>query len=296
MKSAQIMPVLIKPCWPAPPNVRAFVSTRSLDMEMASDIETASIAECESGCGSKRDGDFAGVSVTDHYAAFNLAQHVGDAALEVEANREALRCVLGEPTLRLHWLDQCHSTDIVRFTAVNSAHSAKADAAITDEQAQVCAVLTADCLPVLICDRFGTEVASVHAGWRGLANGILSAVVACFSAPPDALICYLGPAISQSAFQVGEDVRDAFCQAYLQRAYAEDVRESFMADPSNTFSGDKKYFADLYRLARSELNGAGLTDIYGGDFCTYTDGDRFYSFRRNNVTGRMATGIWLAPL
>lgn len=269
---------LITPQWPAPENVRAFVSTR-LPGLAAADLQDASPSTLE--------------AHVSPYADFNLAQHVGDQPARVDSNRQTLSHMLGIDQPNIHWLNQTHSTTIypiVDSSAELSSRPKSADGSSTQLMGQVCVVLTADCLPVLICDKFGTQVAAIHAGWRGLANGILSKTIAGFHASPESLLCYLGPAISQSAFQVGEDVLDAFNGAASQRCYAEDVSKSFVGDPS---TGGKKYLADLYRIARAELNGLGVSGVFGGAFCTYSDSAQFYSYRRNSVTGRMATGIWL---
>jgi YfiH family protein len=218
----------------------------------------------------------AGVS-TGPYESFNLAEHVGDAESAVNENRVLLRQALalpGEPC----WLRQCHGTRVVN--AADGGNSC-ADAAIATQTGQVCTVLTADCLPVLMCDRQGECVAAAHAGWRGLAAGILQATVDSMQRQGGDLLVWLGPAIGPTAFEVGEDVYQAFTRqdAAMQQAF--------------TTTTPGHWHADLYRLARLILRTIGIEHIYGGDWCTYTDRQRFYSYRRDGVTGRMASLIWL---
>ncbi|MCK8517177.1 peptidoglycan editing factor PgeF [Methylonatrum kenyense] len=180
------------------------------------------------------------------------------------------------------WLTQVHGTAVV---AAHDQHDAPpaADAAWTDQPRRVCAVLTADCLPVLFCDRQGNHVAAAHAGWRGLLNGVLERTVDAMGCPSAELLAWMGPAIGPKAFEVGPEVRDAF----LQR------------DPGCTAAflpGDgDHWYADLYRLARRRLNGLGVRDVRGGGFCTVNESERFYSYRREGEeTGRMGAFIWLA--
>lgn len=183
-----------------------------------------------------------------------------------------------------YWLNQTHSTDVVSL--VGQSHDGKqlpaADASVTQMTGQVCLVMTADCLPLLICDKAGTQVAAIHAGWRGLLDGIIENTIAKLSAAPTDLLVWLGPAISQAHFQVGNEVRDAFI------TYDPQASKAFIAD------GDK-WLADLYLLARQRLQtlAVNTTDIYGGDYCTYQQTERFYSYRRDGQTGRQASLIYL---
>jgi YfiH family protein len=159
----------------------------------------------------------------------------------------------------------------------------EADAAYSDRPGVVCAVLTADCLPLLVCDRAGTQVAAIHAGWRGLARGVIEASLDQFTGPPDQILVWLGPAIGPAAYEVGAEVRQAFVDPDPQAAAA------FVA----TRPGHG--LMDIYSLARQRLAGLGVTQVYGGDHCTYTGAESFYSYRREGVTGRMASLIWLSP-
>ena len=177
-------------------------------------------------------------------------------------------------------MNQVHGSRVVD-AAVESAAIA-ADASVSREPGVVCAVLTADCLPLLICDRQGERVAAAHAGWRGLAAGVLEATVAELQVQPDRLLAWLGPAIGPDAFEVGAEVRAAFVTRQPQAAAA--FRRSGV---------NGRWLADLYALARIRLRAAGVDAVYGGGLCTYTDSHRFYSFRRERTTGRMAALIWL---
>ena len=238
---------LIIPDWPAPANVRAVQTTRQ-----------------------------GGVSLPP-YDSLNLGGHVGDVPLRVARNRLSLNSLLpSEPV----WLEQVHGTVVA--DADMAGCSPSADACIARHSASVCVVMTADCLPVLLCDRQGTVVGAVHAGWKGLAAGVIEATVQAMGVPAQQMMAWLGPAISQSAFEVGEEVRAAFVKADPQAAAA------FV---SGKESG--KYLADIYALARLRLNALGITDIYGGDRCTYCEPEQFFSYRRDGVTGRQGTFIWL---
>ena len=232
------------PDWPAPPNVRAWVTERG---------------------------------GTSRYGALNLATHVGDDLSSVAANRRQLRAALelpGEPA----WLEQVHGT---RVLDLDSEEAARADGAVTTRAQRVCTVMTADCLPVLLCDRRGTRVGVAHAGWRGLLDGILPAAVTALRVQPAELIAWLGPAIGQGAYEVGAEVRDGFVEraAAASRRFARNARG--------------RWQADLYGLARDALESAGVRAVYGGDFCTFTQAGRFFSHRREAPCGRMATLIWL---
>ena len=239
---------LIVPDWPAPPSVRALQTTR-----------------------------MGGVSLSP-YDSLNLGTHVGDQALAVASNRQRLSpFVPSEPV----WLEQVHGTRVVR--ADHAGCLPRADAAISHTPHTVCAVMTADCLPILFCDETGTVVGVAHAGWRGLAAGVIESTVEAMQVAPRAILAWLGPAIGARSFEVGAEVRAQFVEDDHEAANA------FVPVPDN--SG--KYLADLCGLARRRLTRLGIDRVYGGDFCTYSDSRRFYSYRRDGVTGRMATLIWL---
>ena len=213
------------------------------------------------------------------YASLNLADHVGDRPEAVAANRQRLRESAQLPAEPL-WLEQVHGVDVVRHA--DAAIGVRADAAVAFEPDRVCAVMTADCLPVVLADRDGTRVAVAHAGWRGLLGGVLEGTVAELGGRECDLHAWLGPAIGPEAFEVGAEVREA----YVAR-----VRGSEACFRGNERS---RYFADLYRLARLVLESAGVGSVHGGGWCTHRDHQRFFSFRRDGVTGRMATLAWLA--
>jgi YfiH family protein len=236
----------IVPDWPAPPAVRALVTTRP------------------------------GGASRGPYASFNLDPRVGDDPSAVERNREALRSVLpGDPV----WLHQVHGAEVI---AVESAPPRpRADGAVARTRHAVCAVLTADCLPVLLASRAGGTVGIAHAGWRGLAAGVVEAVVARMGVPPAGLVAWLGPAIGPRAYEVGQDVHDAFVAADPDAAQAFAPR------------GAGRYLADLYALARRRLAAAGVAAVHGGGFCTHAERDRFYSYRRDRTTGRFASLVWM---
>ena len=247
---------LIIPEWDeAPPNVEAFATTRQ---------GGTSLPPYDDGVGG---------------GGLNLGTHVGDDPGSVRQNRARLRSVLpSEPA----WLTQVHGTEVADAAAV--ANAPQADASITTQSGVVCAVLTADCLPVLLCDTKGTVVGAAHAGWRGLAGGVLENTVARMrSAGAQDLLAWFGPAIGMSSFEVGQDVFDAFVgkDAAMAGAFVQ--------------TGDRpvKYLADIYALARLTLRSVGVTRVYGGGLCTVTDKNRFYSYRRDKQTGRMASLILL---
>ena len=241
----------IVPDWPAPARVRALVTTRQ-----------------------------GGVS-GGRYTSFNQAAHCGDDLACVVANRRRLLALTGAPPIC--WLSQVHGIDVVD-AAQSGAVPPEADASFSRTPTHACGILTADCLPVLICDRAATLVAAAHCGWRGLAQGVLHRLVERLTPRTDALLAWLGPAIGPAHYEVGEDVRDALRATIAAATVAAALRPGQI---------EGKWHADLYALARAELNGLGVTDIYGGGFCTYAE-KRFYSYRRDGVTGRMATLIWLS--
>lgn len=234
------------PDWPAPKNVRALQTLRG-------------------GGGSPAP-----------WAGLNLGDHVGDEPLRVAANRAALRTLLPAEPL---WLQQVHGT--VAVDADFKVDSLQADAAFSRQAGHVCAVMTADCLPVLFCDRAGSVVAAAHAGWRGLLAGVLEQTIARMAVPSCELLAWLGPAIGPACFEVGDDVRTAFVEH----------------DPSSAVAfaahGPGKWLADIYGLGRLRLQRAGIHAISGGNLCTVSDPSRLFSFRRDGVTGRMASLIWL---
>ncbi|HUX31734.1 MAG TPA: peptidoglycan editing factor PgeF [Thiobacillus sp.] len=210
------------------------------------------------------------------WTSLNLGDHVGDDPLCVAANRVRLRRQLpAEPG----WLRQVHSARVVEL---GREPNPEADASFTRESGQVCAVLTADCLPVLLCDRAGSVVAAAHAGWRGLAGGVLESTVAAMQVPPEGVLAWMGAAIGPQAFEVGDEVREAFVAQHPQAAAA------FVSQPT-----PGKWLADIYQLARIRLAHAGVQAIHGGGRCTFSEAESFYSYRRDGVTGRMAALIWL---
>ena len=215
------------------------------------------------------------------FNSFNLGAHVNDVAANVAQNRHKLAVQCGLPDTSLQWLNQTHGITVCE--AKPDAIIRDADASYSTSQGVACVIMTADCLPVLLCDKQGRQVAAVHAGWRSLAGGIIEATLATFSQPLD-VTAWLGPAIGPTAFEVGKDVVDAFCAKFPESA-----RSAFSPSPDTS----NKWLADLNLLARIRLQSQGVTAISGGDFCTFNDESRFYSYRRDGQTGRMASLIWL---
>lgn len=214
------------------------------------------------------------------YDSLNLGLHVGDDPKSVITNRQRLIELAALPSVP-YWLEQVHGTQVIRLTQTTSQVSPLvADAVYSNQSGVVCCVMTADCLPVLFTTRAGDEVAAAHAGWRGLCAGILENIVAEFSAQPADIMAWFGPAIGPQQFEVGEEVREAFMaiDPLAARAFV---------------SKGHKFLADIYQLARLRLRACGVTDIYGGEFCTVSDSTRFYSYRREVTTGRLASLIWL---
>jgi len=212
------------------------------------------------------------------YNSLNLGLHVGDDETRVLANRALVAAQLpGEPA----WLNQTHSTTVVEAGPFGAPPDA--DASFSHASGQVCVVMTADCLPVLFAERNGRAVGAAHAGWRGLCNGVLEAGIATMGVAPADLMAWLGPAIGPDAFEVGAEVRQAFI--------ARDPASQAAFSPI----GDDKYLADIYLLARQRLEAAGISAIYGGGQCTVIDRDRYFSYRRDGCTGRMASLIWIEP-
>lgn len=246
--TATSLPIM-RPDWPAPARVKSAVTLRA-----------------------------GGVSLPP-YESLNLGVHVGDAHASVAQNRVLLRAALQLPT-EPAWLKQVHGTQVAHLPAA-APDTLEADAVCSSSVGTVCAILTADCLPVLFCDDAGSVVAGAHAGWRGLLAGVLENTVRAMNVPASGIQAWLGPAIGPRAFEVGSEVRDA----YIANDPA--AAEAFVA------AAPGKYMADLYQLARQRLQKHGVTRVYGGNLCTFSDSRQFYSFRRDGVTGRMATLIWL---
>ena len=234
------------PDWPAPKNVRSLQTTR-----------------------------VGGVSVAP-YDSLNLSSNVGDLPLSVERNRMLLEPLLPSEPI---WLKQVHGVTVA--DATDAGCWPEADACVSSHPGAVCVVMTADCLPVLLCDDRGSVVGAVHAGWRGLCDGVIEHAVSAMGVAPDTLMAWLGPAIGVTAFEVGLDVREEF----------------IARDPKSTAAFvphvPNKWRADIYQLARLRLSGLGVDRVYGGGLCTHTDHARFFSYRRDNVTGRTGTLIWL---
>lgn len=235
----------LTPQWPAPARVKSCVTTRA-----------------------------GGVSAAP-FVSLNLGDHVGDDPVAVAKNRQRLVSLLG---CRPAWLSQVHG---VAVAEASPELLVEADASWSATPGVACAIMTADCLPALFCDRAGTRVAAAHAGWRGLAAGVLEATLDALALPADQVLVWLGPAIGAQAFEVGAEVREAFIAQHAEAA------EAFR--PSHNAG---KFMADIYQLARIRLAARGVTAVYGGDFCTYND-PRFYSYRRSAQTGRFASLIWL---
>jgi YfiH family protein len=244
----------ITPNWPVPANVRSYITTR-----------------------------VGGVSVSP-YASNNLGLHVGDDPGSVVKNRAQLSNESGLAQTP-QWLEQVHGIKVVNAKSDGVVRTA--DGSYSDQPGQACLVMTADCLPMLLCDKQGTQVAALHCGWRSLAKGICARGLQKFTAKPGDILAYLGPAISQPHFEVGVDVLEAFFKAVRSQEHAEHIAAAFVSAQRPLH-----FYADIYALARAELNSLGVTAIYGGDYCTYADEAHFYSFRRDKVTGRMASLIW----
>lgn len=247
--------MILKPDWPAPSNVQAAITTRQ-----------------------------GGVS-EGAYSSFNLGMHVKDDPKKVSANRQFL---IDQLDLKKtpQWLEQVHGNKVVE--AKNDDRVRTADACFATEKDLACVVMTADCLPVLICDKQGTQVAAVHCGWRSLAQSILEKTIEKFSAKSEDLLIYLGPAISKVHFEVGTDVLEAFFESSRSAQHTEQIAAAFTPGKRPLH-----FYADIYALAKAELDSLGVKNIYGGDLCTFTEADTYYSYRRDGVTGRMASLIWL---
>ncbi len=245
---------LIQPNWPAPAQVAALVTTREL----------------------------AGQSKPP-FDAFNLGTRCGDDIDAVAANRKYLSQLASLPHPP-HWLSQVHGTDVYQVNNVKpDATEPQADAAVSRVPGAVLAILTADCLPVLFADRNGSEIGAAHAGWRGLAAGVLEATVAAMHTEPKNIVAWLGPAAGPNHYEVGDEVRAAFTTNH--------------PDAESCFQSTRPghWLVDLYALARQRLAAAGVNAVGGGDFCTISEATRFYSHRRDGRSGRMACLIWLRP-
>ncbi len=237
----------IEPDWPAPELIKSIVTSR---------------------CG--------GVS-SEPWNSLNLATHVNDDAKHVAENRRLLTSRAHLPA-EPEWLNQTHSVAVIDL---DRSLDRDGDASITMQKNTVAVVLTADCLPLLVCNKQGSEVAAIHAGWKGLLDGIVTKTLQTMQSKPHDLMVWLGPAISQAHFEVGDEVKQQFCAKY------NNARRHFKAQANH------KWLADLYALAHDQLAELGVSDIYGGDFCSYAEQDKFYSYRRDGETGRMASLIWI---
>lgn len=260
----------LRPDWDVSPRVRALVTTRSGGVSLPPYGRWTGEGEAPGG--------------------LNLGLHTGDDPDHVRANRARLLSLAG---VRAAWLEQVHADTVVLADEVPLDVPVRADASVTSKSGVACLVMVADCLPVLLCDGQGRAVGAAHAGWRGLVAGIVEKsarrVADLANCAPDTLHAYLGPAIGPQAFEVGDEVRDAFLAA-AEPAEREATAEAFV--PRAGTPG--KHWADLYALARLRLARLGVTRVSGGDACTVTDRERFYSYRRDRVTGRMAALVWLA--
>ncbi|QEY23152.1 peptidoglycan editing factor PgeF [Neisseria animalis] len=233
--------------WPAPANVKTLISTRN------------------------------GGASKPPYHSLNVGAHVGDHSDDVKRNRQIIQEEAGVPVA---YLNQIHSSTVVR--AEDALETLRdADASVDRSGKAACAAMTADCLPVLFCDKAGTVVAAAHAGWRGLAGGVLQNTVKAMGVAPLEIMAYFGPAIGPDAFEVGQDVVDVFCKQYPE------------AERAFEHIGSGKYLADIYALARLVLQHEGVNMIYGGEHCTVLERDTFFSYRRDKQTGRMVSLIWL---
>lgn len=246
--------MIITPDWSAPQNVRAAITCREGGMSQ-------------------------GV-----YSTWNMGTHVQDDAEAVIENRKKLIAQL-QLKKNPQWLEQIHGNKVVE--AVDDQRVRTADACFTRETGLACAVMTADCLPVLLCDTQGTQVAAVHCGWRSLSQSILEKTLQQF-ADPTQVMAYLGPAISKQHFEVGIDVLEAFFESSKTSEQTDQIAAAFTPSKRPLY-----FYADIYALARAELNGLGVHQIFGGNECTFANKERFYSYRRDGITGRMASLIWL---
>ena len=242
--------MIIYPDWPAPDTVKAISTTRQ-----------------------------GGVSLPP-YHNLNLGDHVGDQEIAVIRNRDILTTQAALPESP-RWVKQVHGTTVALASTWQQGD--EADAIVSKQANQVCPIMTADCLPILLCKQKGEQVAAIHAGWRGLAAGIIEKTVAHFNEPAKDIMAWLGPAIDPLHFEVGPDVYQAFT------AHSAEAKCAF------TQTDSKHYLADIYQLATQRLNNAGVHAVFGGDYCTVSDPTLFFSYRRDGITGRMASMIWITP-
>lgn len=241
---------LIIPHWPAPHWIKAYTTTR-----------------------------YGGFSQAP-FDSLNVGLHVGDDPNCVTKNRQLLQSSLGLKK-QLLWLEQVHGNIVI--SADHPTNIFTADAIYSKKEHAVCAIQTADCLPLLICSVSSYCIAAVHAGWKGLNNGVIENTILALECPPRDLLVWLGPAIGPEAFIVGEDV----VQAFIEKDHA--------AQTAFHYIGRNKWQANLYKLAKQHLHKLGINTVYGGEYCTYTDQKRFFSYRRDHVTGRMLSFIWINP-
>ncbi|MBE0486704.1 peptidoglycan editing factor PgeF [Marinobacter sp.] len=244
---------LLRPVWQAPSHIKALCTTRK------------------------------GGASLPRWCSLNLGSHVGDNPEQVAENRHRLADFTGLSAGNLGWLNQVHGTDVVELTPANVSVVTTADASYTHHPGIACAILTADCLPVILTDAEGSVVGAAHAGWRSLCGGVLENLITAMAVPPADLRAWLGPAIGPDNFEVGPEVRAAFVE---QNPEAADAFTQAGARPG-------RFMADIYQLATQRLNKVGVLSVSGGGLCTVNDKDRFYSYRRDGQTGRMATLVWL---
>ena len=252
---------IITPDWPAPENIVAAITTRE-----------------------------GGVSLAP-WDTLNISFNTKDKHLSIEKNWQLLSKELNLPSLP-QVLDQVHGIDIVR--AHSGGSNVIGDGSFSDLPKTVCAVTTADCLPMLVCNIQGTLVCAVHAGWRGLSTGIVKNIIRQLAVLPSDLMVYLGPAISQKNFEVGFEVKNMFISSTSKPCLKEKFNSCFLRIEKKEENEVEKWQADLYGLAKMALNEVGIAKVYGGDFCTYGDPVRFYSHRRDGETGRRASLIWIS--
>lgn len=238
----------IYPNWPAPKNIKSYFTTR-----------------------------IGGVSPAP-YASFNLGDHVNDKTENINANRNKLQKELGlieQP----RWLQQVHGNEIIN--AADWCPNIIADGIYSNQPNQICTVMTADCLPILLCNTSGAQVMALHGGWRSLALGIVAKGISLFSDSPETILVWLGPAIGPRVYEVGHEVREQFLTLDSR------LSQAFIPSPAG------RWLMDVYGVARFQCQQLGVTNIYGGDHCTFTETDKFYSYRRDGLTGRMAAGIYM---
>lgn len=257
MKTNDAFAGLIVPNWAAPKSIKAFSTTRLTPAESS-------------------DKHVSDATKRNAFAKFNLGQHVGDCSEQVVKNRAILQGITQHPEPAL-WLEQTHSTRVIKYSPLQVGFNA--DASFTRKKQQTCVVMTADCLPILLCSKKGDFVAAVHAGWRGLAGGVLLEALKKYHDQTD-LMAWIGPAISQQHFEVGAEVREQFLGKNSKF-------ECFFKALSS-----QKYLANLAGVAESQLENQGV-DVYQSGLCSFADEERFYSYRRDGKTGRMASLIWI---